>query len=44
METVSQLCIALKHDYLTRPDFEQLTQTADDLARMLSGLRKSLQP
>ena len=42
METVSQLCIGIKRDYVTRPDFERLTQTADDLARMLSGLRKSL--
>ncbi len=44
METVSQLCISLKRDYIARPDFERLTKTADDLARMLSGLRKSLQP
>jgi four helix bundle protein len=42
METVSQLCVALKREYLPREDFDRLTQTADDLARMLSGLRKSL--
>ncbi len=44
METVSQLGIALKRDYVSRPGFERPTQIADDLARMLSGLRKSLQP
>lgn len=43
METVSQLCISLKREYLNHEDFDRLTQTADDLARMLSGLRKSLQ-
>ncbi|MEZ6050161.1 MAG: four helix bundle protein [Planctomycetaceae bacterium] len=43
METVSQLCIAIKREYLARDEFDRLTSTADDLARMLSGLRKSLQ-
>lgn len=43
METVSQLCVALKQGFLTRSEFDDLTQTADDLARMLSGLRRSLQ-
>jgi four helix bundle protein len=42
METVSQLCIAVKQQFLPREDFDSLTNTADDLARMLSGLRKSL--
>jgi four helix bundle protein len=42
METVSQLCIAIKREYLSREEFDRLTQAADELARMLSGLRKSL--
>lgn len=42
METVSQLCIAAKQKFITREEFEKLTQQADDLARMLSGLMKSL--
>lgn len=44
METVSQFCIAVKRGFVTHEKFEQLTSIADDLARMLSGLRKSLQP
>ena len=43
LETVSQLCVALKQEFLSRSEFDNLTQTADDLARMLSGLRRSLQ-
>ena len=42
METVSQFCIALKREYLDRPSFYRLTDAADELSRMLSGLRKSL--
>ncbi|SFH85939.1 four helix bundle protein [Planctomicrobium piriforme] len=42
LETVSQICIALKLRYINREDFDKLTQLADDVSRMLSGLRKSL--
>lgn len=43
METVSHLCISLKQDFLQRNNFDSLTVQADELARMLSGLRKSLE-
>jgi four helix bundle protein len=42
MESVSQLCVSLKLGFVARQDFEVGTSLADELARMLSGLRKSL--
>jgi len=42
METVSQLCISQRRAYITTEEFDSLTRIADDLSRMLSGLRKSL--
>lgn len=42
METVSHTVIAKRQHYLNDADYTALYQTADRLARMLSGLRKSL--
>ncbi len=42
MEVVSQLCISFKLSYIQRTDFDKLTLAADELAKMLSGLRKSI--
>jgi four helix bundle protein len=42
METVSQLFIARMRQFASEADVDNLMQTADDLARMLSGLRKTL--
>lgn len=42
METVSQSHIAQRQEFLEQPAFEDLYQRADQLARMLSGLRASL--
>jgi four helix bundle protein len=42
METVSQLCISQRRQFITDSQFEALTIAADELARMLSGLKKNL--
>jgi len=42
METVSQLCIARRREFVTDAQFEALSASGDELARMLSGLKKSL--
>ena len=42
METVSQVCVALRQEFISREQFEEVTAMADELARMLSGLRKTL--
>jgi len=42
MECVSQSNIARRQDFLKQAAFNQLYQQADQLARMLSGLRASL--
>jgi four helix bundle protein len=42
METVSQLTIAKRQGFIEQPDFDRLYQAADQLARMLSGLKNSL--
>lgn len=42
METVSQLCISHRRKFITTAEFENLSKAADELARMLSGLKKNL--
>lgn len=42
MEVVSQSHIASRQSFLSTDDFSTLTEQADELARMLSGLRNSL--
>ncbi|MGH7201294.1 MAG: four helix bundle protein [Planctomycetaceae bacterium] len=42
METVSQMFIARRQSFLSDSDFDDLYSRADELARMLSGLRNSL--
>ena len=42
METVSQLCVSLRQDFVTREQFDAATALADEVARMLSGLRNRL--
>jgi four helix bundle protein len=42
METVSQLCISQRRKFITPSEFEKLSDAADELARMLSGLKKNL--
>ncbi len=42
MEVVSQMHIARSQTFLQQPDFEILSQNADEISRMLSGLRNSL--
>ena len=42
METVSQLCVSQRRGYVTGEQFEVLTTAADELARMLSGLKKNV--
>ena len=42
MEVVSQANIAIRQSFLSPDQLEQLKQTGDQLARMLSGLRSSL--
>jgi four helix bundle protein len=41
-EVVSQLKIARNQNYLGEPDYRQICSLAEELVRMLSGLRKSL--
>jgi four helix bundle protein len=41
-EVVSQLKIARNRKFLVEPDYRQLCFLAEELVRMLSGLRKSL--
>lgn len=42
METISQSNVALRQSYLRKTDFDKLNSAANELARMLSGLRNSL--
>lgn len=42
MEVVSQSHIARRQNFLADEQFKPITQQADELARMLSGLRSSL--
>ena len=42
MEVVSQAHIAHRQSYLTRDELEGVAEKADELARMLSGLKRSL--
>ncbi|MCA9098273.1 MAG: four helix bundle protein, partial [Planctomycetaceae bacterium] len=42
METVSQLCISLEQNWIDQPTFDNCTVKAEEIARMLSGLRRSL--
>jgi four helix bundle protein len=42
METVSQLFIALRRKYVGESEFQSLYVAADELARMLSGLKTSV--
>jgi four helix bundle protein len=42
METVSQLCVSQRRGFVTGEQFDELTAAADELARMLSGLKKNL--
>ena len=42
MEVVSQMNIAKSQNFLQHGDFEELYQRANELSRMLSGLRTSL--
>jgi four helix bundle protein len=41
-EVVSQLFIARRREYLAEPAFRRIYLEADEIARMLSGLRNSL--
>jgi four helix bundle protein len=41
-EVVSQLKIARNQKFLVEPDYRQLCSLAEEIVRMLSGLRKSL--
>jgi len=41
-EVVSQLKITRNQKFLVEPDYRQLCSLAEELVRMLSGLRKSL--
>ena len=43
MEVVSQTFIARRQAFISDPDFNDLYDRADELARMLSGLRANLQ-
>lgn len=43
MEVVSQLTIAQKLNFITEDQLAELKNQANDIARMLSGLRRSLQ-
>ena len=42
MEVVSQIRIALRQEFVNRETHDKLVQQAEQLARMLSGLRASL--
>jgi len=42
LETVSQLSIAKRQNFLDQPNFDRLYAAADRLSRMLSGLKNSL--
>jgi hypothetical protein len=42
MEVVSQLEISLRQSFVTRRQRDQLYTAAEELARMLSGLRNAL--
>ncbi len=42
MEVVSQAHISRRQEFLSQDDFNTLNQQADELARMLCGLRNSL--
>ncbi|MBA3311710.1 MAG: four helix bundle protein [Planctomycetaceae bacterium] len=42
METVSQLHIARRRDFIEGPSFDDLRNKAEELARILSGLRSRL--
>jgi four helix bundle protein len=42
METVSHIRIANSRRFLTDPDHQDLYQSAEELAKMLSGLKSSL--
>ena len=41
-EVVAQSFISRRQGFLTEPDFKTIYATADELVRMLSGLRRSL--
>lgn len=42
-EVITQATIVRKENFLPQPDFEELYRAADEISRMLSGLRKSLE-
>ena len=42
-EVSTQATIVRKENFLPKPDFEELYRAADEISRMLSGLRKSLE-
>jgi len=42
METVSQLCVSQRRRFITTEQLESLTTAAEELARMLSGLKKNV--
>ena len=44
MEVYCQLSIAKRRHYITDSQFEELAKDIEDIARPLSGLRKSLNP
>jgi four helix bundle protein len=44
METVSQSHVAKRQQFLQEPAFREIYQRADQIARMLSGLRGRLKP
>lgn len=44
MEVVSHLHICQRRAYLTQDDLDQFTSEAERIAKMLSGLRRSLNP
>jgi four helix bundle protein len=42
-EVITQATIALKEGFLTQAEYDQLYRDAEEISRMLSGLRKSLE-
>jgi four helix bundle protein len=42
METISHATVAADQQFLSRPDLDSVYSDADEIARMLSGLRASI--
>jgi four helix bundle protein len=44
LESVSELRIAQKQKFVSNPAFERIYKQAEELAKMLSGLRRTIKP